>query len=332
MALPDTGQITLNAIHIEVGGTSGTQCSLNDTDIRSLRGSATGTQIDFNGFHGLSLAGGLIWTTPGTYTWTSPFSAPICILCVGAGSDGTIRTNWDGGRGGGGGALSYKNNYYVTAGTSYTIIVPTRAQYGTNPGDAQFKAGTTVICGADSATSAAGGVATNGTGDARYSGGASGGGGTDGSGGGGASGYSGNGGNGEQLNWYGNVYTAATAGSGGGGGGGGAYGTWGSRTQYGGGGGGGVGIYGQGGNGYAGTGSGAPGGGAGSSGGNGGNGVSNGAAGNGGNYGGGGGGQCDIYGASSFPIAASYGGFAANGVVRILWGPGRSFPSTNVGA
>lgn len=332
MALQSSGAISLNDIHIEAGGSSGTLCTINDSDIRGLIGKSSGATSSFSEFYGASSRGEQTYTTPGTYTWTAPFSGTVCILCIGAGSDGSIRTSWDGGTGGGGGALSYKNNYTVSSGTSYTVVVPNRAQYGTNPGDAQFRVGTTIICGADSATSRVSGAGTNGTGDTKRTGGNGGGGGTDGSGGGGAAGYNGNGGQGEQLNWWGNVYSAATAGSGGGGGGGGAYGTYGSGAQYGGGGGGGVGIYGAGSNGSAGTGSGAPGGGGGSGGGNGGNGVSNGAAGNGGNYGGGGGGQCDIYGDNSYPIGNTYGGFAASGAVRIIWGSGRAFPSTDTGA
>ena len=34
MALPTSGALSLNAIHIEAGGSSGTQASLNDADIR----------------------------------------------------------------------------------------------------------------------------------------------------------------------------------------------------------------------------------------------------------------------------------------------------------
>ena len=37
MALPASGNsLSLNQIHVEAGGTSGTQCSLNDSDIRAL--------------------------------------------------------------------------------------------------------------------------------------------------------------------------------------------------------------------------------------------------------------------------------------------------------
>tara|TARA_Y100000385_G_C13080000_1_gene633380 strand:+ start:868 stop:1899 length:1032 start_codon:yes stop_codon:yes gene_type:complete len=342
MALPTSGAISLNAIHIEAGGSSGTLCSINDADIRGLTPgtgysipTGSGTAIDFADFYGASSRGEAVFTHIGngstTSSWVAPFTGTVCILCVGGGSDGGVRTSWDGGVGGGGGALSYTNNQSITAGYTYTIRVSGAGPYGTSTGNTLFKLGSTKYCLAKSAVSRAGGAASSGVGTVKRSGGSGGGGGTDGSGGGGAAGYGGNGGNGEQLNWWGNVYTAATSGSGGGGGGGGAYGTYGGGAQYGGGGGGGVGIYGQGSNGAGGTGSGAPGGGAGSGGGAGGNGVSNGAAGNGGAYGGGGGGQCDGYGSTSYPIPTANGGFGNGGVVRIIWGSGRAFPSTDTG-
>ena len=36
MPLPTSGSLSLNQIHVEAGGTSGTTCSLNDADIRQL--------------------------------------------------------------------------------------------------------------------------------------------------------------------------------------------------------------------------------------------------------------------------------------------------------
>ena len=36
MALQASGAISLDDMHVEVGGTSGTTCSLNDADIRAL--------------------------------------------------------------------------------------------------------------------------------------------------------------------------------------------------------------------------------------------------------------------------------------------------------
>jgi len=61
MPLPTEGAISLNAIHVEAGGTSGTTCSLNDSDIRGLTpgvgrsiNSALGTNIGFGNFRGAS--------------------------------------------------------------------------------------------------------------------------------------------------------------------------------------------------------------------------------------------------------------------------------------
>lgn len=61
MALQSSGQISLNDIHIEAGGSSGTLCSINDSDIRGLNAASgytiptgSGTAIDFGDFYGAS--------------------------------------------------------------------------------------------------------------------------------------------------------------------------------------------------------------------------------------------------------------------------------------
>jgi len=54
MALPASGAISLNAIHIEAGGSSGTLCSINDADIRGLIGKSSGAASSFNQFYGAS--------------------------------------------------------------------------------------------------------------------------------------------------------------------------------------------------------------------------------------------------------------------------------------
>ena len=51
MALPSSGSISLNQIHVEAGDTSGTTCSLNDSNIRALIGKASGAQMSFNDFY-----------------------------------------------------------------------------------------------------------------------------------------------------------------------------------------------------------------------------------------------------------------------------------------
>lgn len=54
MALQTSGPISLNDIHVEAGGTSGTQASLNDSDIRGLINKASGAQNSFSEYYGAS--------------------------------------------------------------------------------------------------------------------------------------------------------------------------------------------------------------------------------------------------------------------------------------
>lgn len=61
MALQTSGQISLNDIHVEAGGTSGTSATINDSDIRGLTAASgytiptgSGTTIDFGDFYGAS--------------------------------------------------------------------------------------------------------------------------------------------------------------------------------------------------------------------------------------------------------------------------------------
>lgn len=54
MALQSSGQISLNDIHIEAGGSSGTQAALNDSDIRGLISASSASEMDFADFYGAS--------------------------------------------------------------------------------------------------------------------------------------------------------------------------------------------------------------------------------------------------------------------------------------
>ena len=66
--------------------------------------------------------GGVLYATPGTYTWVAPTGVTsVCAVCVGGGGAGGSAPN--GGAGGGGGALGYKNNIAVTPGQLYTVVV-----------------------------------------------------------------------------------------------------------------------------------------------------------------------------------------------------------------
>jgi hypothetical protein len=210
--------------------------------------------------------------------------------------------------GGAGGGLTYRNNISVTPGETLTVEI-------TDFNGSIIKRGSTVLIAAQPGQFDGGGL--GGSNDTRNSGytvgGGNGGAGgsatystnNGGGGGGGAGGYSGNGGAGGA----GSLTTTPNNGlnGSGGGGGGGSGGTWagsvGTNTigRFGGG----VGIYGSGSNGTGGV------------------------LGAGGNPGSGGVGQ--LYGGGSGGAANFVSGETAGaGVVRILWGAGRSFPSTNV--
>ena len=54
MALQSSGQISLNDLHVEAGGSTGTQASMNDTDIRGLVSAAANSQMTFSSFYGAS--------------------------------------------------------------------------------------------------------------------------------------------------------------------------------------------------------------------------------------------------------------------------------------
>ena len=164
------------------------------------------------------------YTDVGTYSWTAPAGVTsVSVVCVGKSgkSDGV----WVGdalfAAGAGGGALSYKNNFTVIPGNSYSVVV---GADGTNA-DTSFNSTTcSAGCGGNDTGS---GPCTGGPGGAvgyGDGGGAGGAGGNsvqstslqyDSGGGGGAGGYAGAGGAG-----HGNGTGVGSAGSGGGGGGG----------------------------------------------------------------------------------------------------------------
>ena len=278
------------------------------------------------------------YTTAGTYTFTVPAGVTsISAVVIGGGGggggadDAQIRNETN--NGGGGGGLAY-GTIAVTPGETLNITVGTGGAGGVADAIAGGAGGTsTIVRSATTLLSGGGGAggryrsqgltddggASGGT--ARIGGGSGGNSGTGSgnsgaTGGGGAGGYSGNGGAGGAFNASGSASTGA-----GGGGGGGYSGT---SNSFRAGGGGGTGILGSGSNGTGGTsliggaGGGGSGGTSGSIGGAGGNGS-------GGQYGGGGGGKSD-----STAGTLTIGGAGTNGAVRIIWGTGRSYPSTTV--
>lgn len=73
MALPSSGAISLNQMHVEVGGGSGSNCSINDSDIRGLIGKGSGSTMSFSEWYGASAVQppSLQTTAYGT-TYTAP--------------------------------------------------------------------------------------------------------------------------------------------------------------------------------------------------------------------------------------------------------------------
>ena len=54
MPLQSSGQISLDDIHVEAGGSTGTEASLNDTDIRGLISKADGAANSFSEYYSAS--------------------------------------------------------------------------------------------------------------------------------------------------------------------------------------------------------------------------------------------------------------------------------------
>ena len=54
MALQTSGTISLDDIHVEAGGTTSTEATINDADIISLIGKTAGTAMSFNEWYGAS--------------------------------------------------------------------------------------------------------------------------------------------------------------------------------------------------------------------------------------------------------------------------------------
>lgn len=255
-------------------------------------------------------AGQAIYDTPGTYNWVAPANVTsVAVVVIGGGGGGS---QYGGQGAGAGGGLAYVNNFTVTPGTSYTVTVGTGGPLQTDGGASWFNSTATVRAtgggGASGATGGTGGKNVAGTG-----GGTGGIGGSASSGnpaGGGAAGYTGNGGAG------GNGISSGANGAGGG-----AGGSSGSNTVYGTWNGGGTGVStGQGANGAGGVyNSGLGYGGAGG----GGSGGDNGAALAGGVHG--------RYGAGGGNAGTDQRATGGRGVVRVIWGDFRAFPSTNTG-
>jgi len=58
MPLPSSGQISLNEIHVEAGGSSGTEVTINDSDVRALISASSASEMEFSDFYGADGSGG----------------------------------------------------------------------------------------------------------------------------------------------------------------------------------------------------------------------------------------------------------------------------------
>ena len=104
MALQSSGQISLNDIHVEAGGSSGTSASINDSDIRGLIGKGSGKQMSFSEWYGasafvdLSVKGSTSWAQTRTTALSSSRiinipSGTRAIIAMGSlGTNGSRRT------------------------------------------------------------------------------------------------------------------------------------------------------------------------------------------------------------------------------------------------
>lgn len=81
MPLQTSGAISLNQIHVEAGGSSGTQASINDSDIRALIGKSSGAQMSFSEWYGAS-ASQTIASGNSSYAAATQYSGPIHLMGV----------------------------------------------------------------------------------------------------------------------------------------------------------------------------------------------------------------------------------------------------------
>ena len=102
MALQSSGAISLNDIHVEAGGSSGTTASINDSDIRGLISKASGATMSFSEWYGASAAYYTGTLTVGTFKF-SPYGANHYGYTSGAysGTTGSLSptsgSDWQGG-------------------------------------------------------------------------------------------------------------------------------------------------------------------------------------------------------------------------------------------
>ena len=132
MALQTSGAISINDLHVEVGGTSGTTASLNDTDIRALIGVGSGASNSIGSYYGassniyqgtsLSITYGFstLTTTSGKTTTTVGYLHQLQPVGTSISSIGS--GNYVHGGGQGGSTVSPLNFMGSTGGADYNAI------------------------------------------------------------------------------------------------------------------------------------------------------------------------------------------------------------------
>ena len=111
MPVPSSGAISLNQFHVEAGGTSGTTCTINDSDIRALIGKSSATTMSFNEWYGAtSSASNGSSITCGTHSTTGKYAA-------------TYRGYADNAAIGGGAAMgSYTDRSFTVNGNTFDLL------------------------------------------------------------------------------------------------------------------------------------------------------------------------------------------------------------------
>lgn len=157
MALQSSGAISLNDIHVEAGGSSGTQASINDSDIRGLIGKGSGVQMSFSEWYGAALdpPDPIEYTSAGTSSFTIESTVRaigVQVLGAGGGGAGANATSLDGFGTGGGGAGGRIIAYYnVNGGETLTAVRGSGAsggtglQNGSTGGSSYVRVGSTTI-------------------------------------------------------------------------------------------------------------------------------------------------------------------------------------------
>ena len=78
MATPASGTISLNEMHVEAGGGSGTECSINDSDIRLIANKSSGAQTAWGDYYSRAKDFTISMTTGGTnVTTTGDYSTTV---------------------------------------------------------------------------------------------------------------------------------------------------------------------------------------------------------------------------------------------------------------